>query len=97
MGKRARAAIPRPAKPIVPENDAQRTHLQLRLLQAGLYAPQAMAYFLGVKSLLMLGPWALGLTAGLAGLVPVPYGVVFGGFAGLVGMLARGPGSKKGS
>src|SRR5947209_16583173 len=67
----ARSALPKISAPLVPENEEQRTLLKSRLIHAGLYNPQAMLIFLGVKMLLMVAPALIGLVAGLVGLVSV--------------------------
>jgi tight adherence protein C len=83
----ARTALPRMGAPLVPDNPETRTKLQARLLHAGLYSRQAMALFLGMKVLLMIGPALLGLAAGMLGLVPIANGVVFGALLGALGMV----------
>lgn len=49
----ARAALPKMGKIMVPEDQAERTKLQARLVHAGLYQRQAMHVFLGVKLTLL--------------------------------------------
>src|SRR5262245_21771008 len=57
-------------------------------MQAGLYGRQAMVVFLGTKMLLTVAPALLGLVLGLSGLVPTAYGVIFGAFCGVFGLIA---------
>jgi tight adherence protein C len=84
----ARVALPKMGATLVSTMDEEaRTRLQVRLVQAGLYGRQAMARFLGVKLLLTVAPAVLGLLAGLAGLVPVREGLVFGGLLGITGLI----------
>jgi tight adherence protein C len=83
----ARTALPKMGAALVPKDEEERTRLQARLIHAGLYSRQAMAVFLGVKVLLMIGPALIGLAAGLAGLVEVTSGLILGGLVGASGML----------
>src|SRR5437763_4198865 len=83
----ARAALPKMGATLLPRNQEERTRLQARLIQAGLYGRQAMVLFLGVKMLLMVTPAVLGLLAGLAGLVPAQEGLIVGGFLGVFGLV----------
>jgi tight adherence protein C len=83
----AKAALPKVGAYLVPKSEGERTKLQARLMHAGLYSREAMVLFLGVKVVLMVGPAVLGGLAGLVGLVPFQYGVVFGGLLGAFGML----------
>jgi tight adherence protein C len=83
----ARSALPRIGARLVPNDEEERTLLQARLIHAGLYGRQAMAIFLGVKILLMTAPTLIGLVCGLAGVVPVAHGVIFGTVLGAAGMI----------
>jgi len=82
----ARQTLPKMAKPLVPDNEEQRTILKSRLIHAGLYNPQAMPIFLGVKMILMVAPALIGATAGLLGFVTIRMGTLAGAMAGVVGM-----------
>ena len=84
----ARQALPRMAAPLVPKDKEERTRLQARLVQAGLYGPQAMALFLGVKMGLMAIPVFAGLVAATFGLATLQQGLVVGAFLGLAGLIA---------
>jgi tight adherence protein C len=83
----ARAALPRMGAPLMPKDLEERTRLQTRLLHAGLYGRQAMAFFLGVKMSLTVTPAALGLLAGLAGLVALQNGLIFGALLSIIGLI----------
>jgi tight adherence protein C len=72
---------------LVPTDEGERTRLQARLVQAGVYGKQAMPLFLGVKFLMMVGPAIVGTLAGAAGLIPIQKGVIFGACFGIVGMI----------
>jgi len=83
----ARTTLPRVAAPLVPENEEERTMLKSRLIHAGLYSPQAMPIFLGMKMLLMVTPALIGLGVGLLGVFPVRQCVLAGALAGVLGMV----------
>jgi tight adherence protein C len=83
----ARTALPKMGATIMPSNEEERTRLQTRLIHAGLYQRQAIYIFLGVKLLLMVTPAIVGLVAGLAGVVPVIYGLTGGAILGIFGMI----------
>jgi tight adherence protein C len=78
-------ALPKMGQSLVPDDDGERTKLKSRLILAGLYSPQAMVVFLGVKLLLIVLPVLLGLVAGGLGLCPTSYGVLFGACASMFG------------
>src|SRR5262249_62337624 len=63
----ARAALPKMGATLLPRDEEERTRLQARLIQAGLYGRQAMVLFMAVKLLLTVAPAALGLLAGVGG------------------------------
>src|SRR5437016_1490556 len=83
----ARAALPRFGSPLVPQEDAERTLLQTRLLRAGLYGRQAMRIFLGVKMLLIVGPALIGVMLGLVGIFPLVPAVMVGILCGVFGLI----------
>ena len=87
MASFARTALPRVGTALVPTDEEERTLLKSRLLHAGLYSPQAMPIFLGVKVLVMVAPALVGLVAGLVGITTVQYGVIGGGCLGILGMI----------
>jgi tight adherence protein C len=87
LAQLTQAALPKLGAPLLPADQEERTRLQARLIQAGLYGRRALLLFLGVKMLLILSPVLLGFTAGLLGLVPFSRGLVLGGLAGVVGLL----------
>jgi tight adherence protein C len=83
----ALGTLPRMGKALMPANQEDRTKLQTRLVHAGYYGRQAAPLFFGVKLLLMVGPVAVGLLLGLAGLIPSLYGIYTGAFFGIIGMI----------
>jgi tight adherence protein C len=86
--KVVRSALPKVGAAILPSDNRERNRLKNRLLHAGLYGPHAMAAFLGAKVLLMVSPTAIGLVLGGLGIAPVNYGLIFGGCASVLGMIA---------
>ena len=87
IAKAVKQALPKMGQTLIPEEGEERTKLQARLILAGLYRPQAMVVFLGVKMLLMVAPAILGLIAGLLGLLPTAYGVLFGACGSIFGII----------
>lgn len=85
--KMARAALPKIGTHLMPTDESERTRLQARLVQAGLYGRQAMVAFLGVKMLLMVGPGLAGVGVGLVRLAPMKPAVLSGACLGILGML----------
>jgi tight adherence protein C len=80
-------ALPKMGIALMPRKEEERTKLQTRLLHAGLYGRSALSIYLGVKLLLMVGPLFLGFVIGMAGLVPVSSGIIFGALLGMCGMI----------
>lgn len=87
VGQLAQATLPKMGRKLIPEDEAERTRLQSRLVRAGLYSSQAMVWYLGVKMLLMVGPMAAALFAAVLGLVAYLPATVAGAFLGIVGMI----------
>jgi tight adherence protein C len=87
IARAVKKALPKMGQPLLPDEGIERTKLKTRLIHAGLYSPQAMVVFLGVKMLLMVTPVLLGLIAGGLGLVPTNYGVLFGACASIFGAI----------
>jgi tight adherence protein C len=87
VARAVKKALPKMAQPLIPDEGVERTKLKTRLILAGLYSPQAMAVFLGVKMLLMVTPALLGLAAGVLGLVPLRYGLLGGACASIIGTI----------
>ncbi|MBV9125838.1 MAG: type II secretion system F family protein [Planctomycetes bacterium] len=82
----ARVTLPKLAKPLVPENEENRSRLRSRLIHAGLYGRNAMGVFLGIKMLLMLLPVGTAMVLGLARLSPLMMTLVYGLLLGCAGM-----------
>jgi tight adherence protein C len=70
--------LPKAVELLNPVAGVERHLLQNKLINAGLYNPRAMTVYLAVKLLLMLGPVALGLIAGLFPFVSIGRGILFG-------------------
>ena len=83
----ARQALPHVGAPLMPRDQGERTRLQARLTQAGLYSRQALVVFLGVKMLLMAVPVLGGLLASVLGFVDLQLGLVIGGLLGIAGLI----------
>lgn len=83
----ARETLPRMGAPLAPSDEEERTKLQRRLIHAGVYGRQAMALFLGVKMLLIVGPALIGLGAGALGLLPGRQGLLIGVGLGICGVI----------
>src|SRR5260370_40639958 len=52
----ARSALPKMGAALVPKDEEERTRLQTRLIQAGVYSRAAMVRLLGVQRCLMSAP-----------------------------------------
>jgi tight adherence protein C len=88
MARVVQKALPTMAQPLLPEEGAELTKLKTRLIEAGLYSPQAMAIFLGTKMILMVTPALLGLIAASLRLVPMNLGLLVGVSASIFGTIA---------
>lgn len=82
-----RTTLPKMGKHLMPGDVDEQTKLKSRLIHAGLYHPQALPIFLGIKMFFILSPTALGLMFGLAGLIPTKYGLMIGACASIGGMI----------
>ncbi len=87
---RALAESPTVRKLLLPSNPAEQSRLRSRLLKAGLYHPQTLYVFTGVKVVLMLAPALAGLAAGLLHVVPVRNGLVLGMLGSSAGLVLPG-------
>jgi tight adherence protein C len=83
----ARSTLPKMGAPLMPQNQEDRSRLQARLYQAGLYSRQAMVTFLGVKMLLIVAPVPIGVLASLVGLTDLAKGLLAGVVFGMFGMI----------
>ena len=90
MRNMALKAIPKIGSHLVPTDEKERTRLQARLIQAGLYGRQSMFVFLGVKMLLMTGPALVGFVLGVTGLFPLRPAILYGACLGAIGMIGPG-------
>jgi tight adherence protein C len=87
IARAVKRTLPKVGSSLVPEDGVERSKLQARLISAGLYSPQSMAIFLGVKLVLMVLPLLLGLVAGLVGLLPTTYSLSIGACGSLLGTI----------
>jgi tight adherence protein C len=86
----AQTALPKLAKPILPEAGDQRSRLQARLIHAGLYGRHTMGLFLGVKMLLMILPMIGGGILLLLHAQPPTKCAVIALFGSALGMMVPG-------
>lgn len=82
-----RTTLPKMGKHLMPEDVEEQSRLKARLLQAGLYHPQALPIFLGAKMFLMVSPALVGLAVGLGTQVPTNIAVMSGACASILGMI----------
>ncbi|HUE74889.1 MAG TPA: type II secretion system F family protein [Pirellulaceae bacterium] len=80
-------ALPKVGQSLMPEDEGERSKLRARLVLAGLYSPQALVIYLGVKMVLMVAPALIGLFVGSLGLFPLIYGVLIGACASIFGSI----------
>lgn len=73
--------------PLIPENREEQLELQTRLVQAGIYSPNAMRIFLGVKMLLCVGLGFAGLVPWLIGLADARVGLLLAAIGGILGLI----------
>ncbi len=90
LGKLLLARLPDMGTPLLPTNEAQRSQLRQRLIEAGIYDRNALALLMGVKMLLMAAPLVLSAALALSGVLS-PSRAVMAGVLGLgLGMIAPG-------
>jgi tight adherence protein C len=80
-------ALPKVGQSLMPEDEGDRSKLKARLVYAGLYSPQALVIFLGVKMVLMVAPVLIGLAVGILGILPLIYCVLIGACASIFGSI----------
>lgn len=83
----ATTTLPKIGTPFIPSDEEERTKLQTRLIHAGLYRREAMVIFLGLKTVLMLGPAVLGIALSLVGLISLKEGLILGACLGIGGLI----------
>jgi tight adherence protein C len=82
--------LPKLGTALMPDDEGERTLLQTRLIQAGLYGRQTLPIFLGIKLLLIVVPALAAAMLALSGLVPTEIAMLVGGCAGIAGMIGPG-------
>ena len=90
LGELALAKLPAVGAPLVPADEGQRTRLQERLCQAGVYGRHSLAIFLGAKLLLIVVGIGLGLSVAGLQLLPVGQALLLTAVAGGLGVIAPG-------
>lgn len=82
-----RTTLPKMGKHLMPGNAEEQSRLKTRLLHAGMYHPQTLPIFLGVKMFLMVAPAIVGLAVGLGTQLPTNISVMVGACASIFGMI----------
>jgi tight adherence protein C len=90
LGELARAKLPAVGAPLLPADETQRTRLQERLYQAGVYGRHSLAVFLGAKMLLIALGIGLGLVVTALKLLPASQGLLLTAAAGGAALVAPG-------
>ncbi|MFN9199399.1 MAG: type II secretion system F family protein [Planctomycetaceae bacterium] len=79
--------LPKMGQTLIPDDDQERSKLKTRLLHAGLYSPNAMPVFLGVKFLLMAAPLLFGIVFAAFGAFSMTHALLVGSVTGLFGLV----------
>ena len=87
VAQMARVALPKMGQIIVPDDEAERTKLQARLVHAGLYHRQAMHLFLGVKLVLLVLAVIVGIGLTTTKIIPLGKGLPIALVLFLAGMI----------
>jgi tight adherence protein C len=82
-----KSALPRLGAAFAPKENPEQTLLASRLLHAGYYSRQALALYLGVKTLLVIVFPIIGILAAVVNVVPTFTGLAVGGLAGGFGLI----------
>ena len=82
--------LPKLGAVLMPEDAKKASRLKSRLTQAGLYRQHSLAFYLGVKMILMIVPMAVGIALSGVGMLTLLEGVLYGAVIGLVGNVAPG-------
>ncbi len=90
LSKLLLAHLPNMGTPLLPTNEAQRSRLRQRLLEAGIYDRNALALLMGVKMLLMALPLALAAALALSGALTPSRAAAAGVFGIGLGMITPG-------
>jgi tight adherence protein C len=86
-GHRIRGRILEIAARLMPDDQRERTQLQARLIQAGIYAPWAASAFLSSKLVMIVTPPVIGLVLGQARIVDPNLALLYGAIAGGIGIV----------
>jgi tight adherence protein C len=79
--------LPKMGQTLIPDDDQERSKLKTRLLHAGLYSPNAMPVFLGIKFLLMAAPLLFGIVFAAFGAFSMTHALLVGSLTGLFGLV----------
>ena len=86
-GGKARSRILRIAARLLPDDQRERTQLEVRLMHAGIYAPWALSFFLSVKMCMIIAPPLVGFLLGQFGYFDPRTSLLYGGIAGGFGIV----------
>jgi tight adherence protein C len=86
-GGQARSRIMRIAARLLPDDQRERTQLEVRLMHAGIYAPWALSVFLSVKMCMIIAPPLVGFVLGQVGYFDPRMSLLYGGIAGGFGIV----------
>jgi tight adherence protein C len=90
LGELALSSLPGMAGPLLPADERQRSQLQQRLIQAGLYHPRALLVFLGAKMLLLGVAVVTALLIGVLGVASPTRALTVGICLGALGLIVPG-------
>jgi tight adherence protein C len=90
LGRRLLARLPDVGTPLLPTNEAQRSRLRQRLIEAGIYDRNALALLMGVKMILMAAPLACSAALALSAILTPSRAAIAGLFGLGLGMIAPG-------
>lgn len=86
-GNLARTALPKMGRRLIPADEAERTRLLTRLVNAGYYSRQAMPAYLAAKVLLMAGPPAICFALFASRVFNFNQAMMFGSAFGMLGII----------
>lgn len=79
--------VPKLAAPLVPNDPEELKRLTVRLVHAGFYGKNAIYFFQAARMTWILAALALGAGLGIAGIVPLRIGVVWGATIAVLGLV----------
>lgn len=79
--------LPKIGNTMLPDTAEERSKLATRMMHAGLYSPNAMAIFLGVKFFLIAGPMVISILVAMLGVFPMEVALLVGSMLGVSGLI----------